>query len=120
MDETKKTLTFVAVAVVLAILAFIAAPSKFTPEAFLDQGEPFFPEFVDPNTATTLEVIDYDEATGSAHPFKVTYENGEWTIPSHHGYPADGKDRLAQTAASGECGHTKDLHGLVPASERSQ
>ena len=54
MDETKKTLTFGAVAVVLAILAFIAAPSKFTPEAFLDQGEPFLPEFVDPNTATKL------------------------------------------------------------------
>ncbi len=107
MDETKKTLTFVAVAVVLAILAFIAAPSKFTPEAFLDQGEPFFPEFVDPNTATTLEVIDYDEATGSAHPFKVTFAGGRWVIPSHHNHPADAKDRLAQTAA-GVMGIRKD------------
>jgi hypothetical protein len=30
-----------------------------------------------------------------------------WTIPSHHGYPADGKDRLAKTAA-GAIGITKD------------
>jgi hypothetical protein len=37
----------------------------------------------------------------------VTFENGRWTIPSHHGYPADGKDRLAKTAA-GLIGLTKD------------
>jgi hypothetical protein len=44
-------------------------------------------------------VIQYDEETGSAIPFKVTFKNGIWTIPSHHDYPADGKDRLAKTAA---------------------
>ncbi len=99
MEETKKTLIFAGVAVVLAILAIIAAPGKFTPEAFVDQGEAFFPEFIDPNEAVTLEVIDFDEATGSAYPFKVTFENGLWVIPSHHNHPADAADRLAQTAA---------------------
>jgi hypothetical protein len=29
----------------------------------------------------------------------VTFSNGRWTIPSHYNYPADAKDRLAQTAA---------------------
>ncbi|MCP4685221.1 MAG: DUF4340 domain-containing protein [bacterium] len=99
MDETRKTLIFVGVAVVLALAAYIFSPSRITPDAFMDQGEAFYPEFTDPNTATTLEVIDYDEASGTARPFKVTFGSGGWTIPSHNNYPADAKDRLAQTAA---------------------
>ncbi|MCG3155690.1 MAG: hypothetical protein DKINENOH_02298 [bacterium] len=100
MSEKKKTLTFVGVAAGLLVLALITAPRRVTPTAFNDQGQPFFPEFKDPLTATSLEVIDYDEATGSAQPFKVQLKDGKWTIPSHHNYPADGKDRLAKTAAA--------------------
>lgn len=99
MDETKKTIIFAGAALVLALAAFVFSPSRITPEAFLDQGEAFYPEFTDPNEATTLEVIDYDETSGTARPFKVTFANGRWTIPSHHDYPADAKDRLAKTAA---------------------
>jgi hypothetical protein len=99
MEENKKTLIFAGVAAVLALLALVAAPRRITPETFLDQGQPFYPEFTDPNEATTLEVIEFDEATGSAQPFKVTFKDGRWTIPSHHDYPADAKDRLAKTAA---------------------
>ena len=99
MNENKKTLAFAGAAVALAILALIFAPQRITPDAFLEQGEPFFPEFTDPNEAITLEVLDFDEATGAARPFKVTFENGRWIIPSHHDYLADGKDRLAKTAA---------------------
>ncbi|UCG50795.1 MAG: DUF4340 domain-containing protein [Candidatus Latescibacterota bacterium] len=107
MSETRKTIVFCVVAVVLAVLAMITAPKRITPDSFLDQGEPFFPEFIDPNAAQTLEVIDFDEATGSALPFKVTFSEGRWTIPSHHNYPADAKDRLAETAA-GIIGIKKD------------
>lgn len=100
MNELKKTIIFGGGAVVLALLAFVTAPSRVTPDAFLDKDEPFFPEFTDPNIATTLEVIDFDAETGEAKPFKVTFKAGRWTIPSHHDYPADGKERLAKTAAS--------------------
>ena len=99
MDETRKTLIYVAIAVVTALLAVIASPGRMRPEAFTDQGEPFFPEFTDPNAAVSLEVIDYDEETGQAVPFKVTNHNGVWSIPSHYDYPADGARRLATTAA---------------------
>jgi hypothetical protein len=99
MKETKKTVIFAGSALVLALLALITAPAKVTPEAFLDQGEPFFFEFTDPNTATSLEVIDYDNETGETIPFKVVFEEGKWSIPSHYHYPADGKERLAKTAA---------------------
>jgi len=99
LNESKKTLIYAGTAAVLALLAVIFAPKKIVPEAFTDQGEPFFPNFTDPNAARTLEVIDYDEETGTAKPFKVTFQDGRWTIPSHHNYPADAKDRLAKTAA---------------------
>ncbi|RKX25186.1 MAG: hypothetical protein DRP45_06540 [Candidatus Zixiibacteriota bacterium] len=99
MSESRKTLLFASAAVILALLAFVVAPKRITPDAFLDQGEAFYPEFSDPNEATTLEVVGYDEASGTTTPFKVTFKGDRWTIPSHHDYPADGKDRLAQTAA---------------------
>ncbi len=107
MNEVKKTAIFGLVAIVMVALAFVFSPRKITPEAFADQGQPFFPDFTDPNKATTLEVVDFDESTGEAHPFKVTFKNGKWTIPSHYDYPADGKDRLAKTAA-GVIGIKKD------------
>ena len=99
MSETQKTITFAGVAILLVLSALLTAPIKITPGDFLDRDEPFFPEFTDPNIATTLEVIEFDEETATARPFKVTFKGGRWTIPSHHNYPADGKDRLAKTAA---------------------
>jgi hypothetical protein len=99
MYETRRTLYYVIGAALLVVVAWLASPRRYTPEAFLDQGQAFFPQFTDPNTATSLEVVDWDESTGHARPFKVQFKNGRWTIPSHHDYPADGKDRLAKTAA---------------------
>ncbi len=107
MGEMRKTIYFAAAAVLLAALAIFTAPHQKLPKAFFDQGQPFFPDFTDPNKAKTLEVVDWNEETGTAVPFKVTFENGRWTIPSHYDYPADGKDRLAKTAAS-LIGITKD------------
>ncbi|UCF38933.1 MAG: DUF4340 domain-containing protein [Acidobacteriota bacterium] len=99
MSEKKKTITFAVAALVLLLLAAVTAPRHSEPDQFADLGEKFFPEFTDPNIATTLEVIEFDEATAAARPFKVTFKGGIWTIPSHHDYPADGKDQLAKTAA---------------------
>jgi hypothetical protein len=107
MNEMRKTLMFAGAAVLLLLAAVVTTPKHVTPGAFFDQGEPFFPDFTDPNAARTLEVIDFDEDTGEAIPFKVTYQDGRWIIPSHDNYPADAKDRLAQTAA-GVIGITKD------------
>ena len=99
VSELKKTMSLGGIALLVGVLALVTAPRRATPDAFFDIGEPFFPEFTDPSAATTLEVIEFDEATASATPFKVTNQNGLWTIPSHHDYPADGEDRLAETAA---------------------
>ena len=98
-SEMSLTKTLAGAAALLCVVAYFTAPRNITPSAFGDIGETFFPDFEDPNIATTLEVIEFDDATAAAKPFKVTNEAGIWTIPSHHNYPADGKDRLAQTAA---------------------
>ena len=106
-SEMKKTLVFV-VAAVLMTGATIASRVDLAgkPEAFNDQGNKFFDDF-DPNTCTTLEVIDYDPATASVLPFKVTNKEGKWVIPSAFDYAADAKQRLIDTA-SGVMGLTKD------------
>ena len=77
-NEMKLTQALVAGAVILAAVAFLTAPKNITPNAFLDQGEAFFPDFEDPNTARTLEVIEFDDETAAARPFKVTNQNGLW------------------------------------------
>ncbi|MXY25498.1 MAG: DUF4340 domain-containing protein [Acidobacteria bacterium] len=99
MQETKKTLAIAGVAILLGVVAFASAPRRAVPDLFFDVGEPFFPEFTDPEAAATLDVVEFDEDTASATPFQVTNEDGLWTIPSHHGYPADGAERLSNIAA---------------------
>ncbi len=99
MSELKKTTVFGGAALVLVVLALLTAPRRAVPDAFFDVGETFFPEFTDPETATSLEVVEFDEDTAAAAVFRVANRNGLWTIPSHHDYPADGEERLANTAA---------------------
>ena len=62
-------------------MAFASAPRRSAPDLFFDVGDPFFPDFTDPEAAATLEVMDFDEETASATPFQVTNQGGLWTIP---------------------------------------
>jgi hypothetical protein len=107
--ELKKTLIFVVVAILLMGAAFVNIPDRAgKSEDFQDQGKKFFPAFSDPNASNSLEVVDIDPNTAIINRFKVQFENGRWTIPSHFSYPADGKDRLAKTA-TGVMDLTKDV-----------
>jgi hypothetical protein len=99
-SEAKKTGLFAGVAALLVLLAVVSMPRASVPAPFNDQNEEFYPAFKDPLKAAALEVIDYDDLAGTPKPFKVQVVDGHWSIPSHHNYPADGKDRLAKTAAS--------------------
>src|SRR5579872_1756949 len=102
MNETARTLTYVVVAAVAVGLAFVLSPpGEITPESLraANVGKPFFDDF-NPGEATSIRVVGYDEAKATSRAFGVKFENGKWTIPSHHNYPADGADRLAKTAAS--------------------
>ena len=114
--ELKKTLGFVLIALILTGAAYVKIPDRTSgSEAFNDQGKKFFPEFTDPFACTDLEVAEFDDATAKPREFKVTFKNGKWTIPSHHNYPADAKDRLAKTA-----GGVMDLNKDTIRSDRSE
>ena len=102
MNESARTITYVVVAAVAVGLALVLSPpGEITPESLklANVGKPFYPDF-NPGEATSIRVVGYDEAKASSRAFGVKFENGKWTIPSHHNYPADGADRLAKTAAS--------------------
>ena len=45
-------------------------------------------------------MVEFDEQTSAARPFKVMNREGRWTIPSHQDYPADGATRLSSVAAA--------------------
>lgn len=100
MNARAGTAAFVGGAVLLGGVAWFTSPSPPRFDEFSDQGEPFYPGFEDPLLAASLEVIDYDEASGTVRPFKVEVKDGRWSIPSHNDYPADGEERLATTAAA--------------------
>ncbi len=101
MNELWKTLTFVAVALVLTGAAFVSTRDRDQADAeFNDQGKPFFPEFKDPLACTDLEVVEFEPSTATATRFRVMFKDKKWVIPSHYDYPADAKDRLSKTAAA--------------------
>lgn len=102
MNETTRTLTFVGVAAVLAAAAFGMHVANQPPslEEFSDVGEEFYADFDNPREATGLRVAAYNDEAARVDAFNVEFKNGLWRIPSHHGYPADGEERLAKTATS--------------------
>lgn len=102
MSQTVRTVIFLGVAIACVGIGF-ATHTMYKPsdlEAFVDVGEPFYPEFTDPNQATGLRVASFNDDSGKTDVFSVESKDGLWRIPSHHDYPADGEEQLAQTAAS--------------------
>jgi hypothetical protein len=97
--EARKTGIFAGVAAALVLLAIVTTPRAKEAAVFAAQGGEFYPAFKDPLKVAALEVIEPDEF-GTFKPFRVQVVDGQWSIPSHSNYPADGKDRLAKTAAS--------------------
>jgi Domain of unknown function (DUF4340) len=102
LNETTRTLIYVGVAVLSIGSAFAThyATRPVQDKDYQGIGGEFYPEFTDPTAAQMLRVVAYDKDTAAVKVFKVEYKDGKWRIPSHHDYPADGKDRLARTAAS--------------------
>ncbi len=100
MNEWLKTSLVAFVAAGLVAAAILTVPKFRDAEVFQDEGRLFFPDFTDPLKVTSLEIVEYDEATATARPFKVEFKNNAWVIPSHNNYPADAKERLEKTAAA--------------------
>lgn len=98
--ELKRTAIFAGTALVLVLLAWGTKANPQPHRIFEPQGQEFFPDFKDPLKVAALEVVDHDPLTNTYKPFRVQVVAGLWSIPSHENYPADGKERLKNTAAS--------------------
>jgi uncharacterized protein DUF4340 len=104
MNESIRTLVFVVVAAVVALTAYATRPNLQREDRRTDIekriNKPLFPDFNDPLLAKSLEIKQFDEATGrGASSFVVSQEaNGQWRIPSHGGYPADAESQLKAVA----------------------
>lgn len=104
MHQMTRTLAFV-IAASASVIGAVVAHIVTRPEVATDQahtliGQPFFPDFTDPTKPTGIRVAAWSPVTSKVEQFEVRYENGQWRIPSHNNYPADGKDQLAKAAAS--------------------
>ncbi len=102
MSQSTRTLMFAGAAAVsvAAAAGLHLANRPASLSEYSDEGREFFPEFLDPNDATSLRVAAFNDETAQVDVFNVDFKNGDWRIPSHHDYPADGEDRLAKTATS--------------------
>lgn len=97
------TAVYLAGAAICAAVTFaVVWMNKPAPIAeFGKVGKIFYPDFVDPTRAQSLEVYSFDVESVQPREFRVERsDNGQWIIPSHHDYPADAEQRLASTAAS--------------------
>jgi hypothetical protein len=96
----RTTIIMVALSLGLGGVAWSMRPLELPPVQFEDTGEPLFPEFNDPTTATSLAVVAWDEEEAKVVSFEVEQKDGRWVIPSHNDYPADGTERMGKAAAS--------------------
>ena len=80
--------------------AYQMRPDPVPPAQYEDTGQPLFPEFKDPNAASDLKVVAWDDESATPIEFSVMQKDGKWVIPSHNDYPADGTERMAKAATS--------------------
>jgi Domain of unknown function (DUF4340) len=100
MNESVKTAGFVVCATALVVAASVTAPERRLASVFSDEGEAFYPQFHDANAVKAIEVVDYDESTATARPFKVEFRRSRWLVASNNDYPIDVGDRLVKTSAA--------------------
>ena len=103
-SEARRTQILVSAAAVCVLITVLIKWSS-APAAIESQGQidtPFYPEFEDPTLAQSLGVYAFDTENVEPLAFEVsrTGLNEKWTIPTHHNYPVDAEDRLAETAGS--------------------
>ncbi len=91
-------------------------------------GKPFFETF-DPKSATAL-VVSARNPSGELIQFEVKKDGDTWVIPTHHNYPAEAAERLANTTAAlmglnrdavvGRLANTHGKYGVLDPLENSE
>jgi len=101
MTENAKTLLFGGAALVAALVAvYVTRPVVSPVDAREEVGAMLYPDFKDPLSAGSLEILSYDKETATPKDFKVALVNNSWVIPSHENYPTDAEQQLPAAAGS--------------------
>jgi len=100
MTEGIKTVVYVGVALLVALVAFLSRPRIDEFKVGEQEGKILFEKFDDPAKADRMEIVRYDETVGALDEFRVARDkaSGAWTLPSHGGYPADAETRVRDAA----------------------
>ncbi len=104
MNESVKTLLFVAIAVVVCAAAWLTGPRDIEQPTAADLiGTDLIKQF-DPLAAASIEIVEFDEANAAVKPFRVERKRVKdqirWVIPSHQDYPTDAQNQLSDAAAA--------------------
>lgn len=97
MKESTQTLLFILAAVASVLAASWSRPTDVTYRVDDLIGKPLFTPF-EPEEATAMRIVRFDEATATAREFEVAEEKGVWSIPSKGGYPADAERQMAEAS----------------------
>ena len=91
---------------VLGVLAAISTPVWFIPDHSAASAAIAAATTFDrkagavPEQTGSLRVVTWDEAAKAAKIMEVAYKNGQWVIPSHFEFPADGNTRVTKAASA--------------------
>ncbi|MDO4569594.1 MAG: DUF4340 domain-containing protein [Planctomycetia bacterium] len=95
------TLLFIFAALLVASAAWILQDESRDPYQDKSRvGELLFPELDSIVKAASLQIVDFDAASGVAKPFELRKVKGEWTLPSHYNYPANAQEQMIQVVTS--------------------
>ncbi len=100
MSEMAKTVTFLASALAVSILALVTRSGPVGDKPPDETGKPLFSKFDDPYEATSMRIVRFDEGLGQISTFQVAQKEGQWVIPSHEDYPADAQEQLKDAATA--------------------
>ncbi len=101
MNENKKTITFLAAAVLAVAIASFTSPTKRDPSAKPNlMGQALFESF-DPRSVTGIEIIEVDEEDIQSKSIEVTQTDKGWFIrrPGKVDYPANADNQLKDVAS---------------------
>ena len=101
MNENKKTITFLAAAIVAVAIATFTSPTKRDPSAKPNlMGQSLFESF-DPRSVTGIEIIEVDEEDIQSKSIEVTQTDKGWFIrrPGKVDYPANADNQLKDVAS---------------------
>jgi hypothetical protein len=101
MNENKKTITFLAAAIVAVAIATFTSPTKRDPSAKPNlMGQSLFESF-DPRSVTGIEIVEVDEEDIQSKSIEVTQTDKGWFIrrPGKADYPANADNQLKDVAS---------------------